>query len=78
MSNGVRPDSAITIQYKEQEGSPYNGWSATTNQTGIENVAGVVGLNYLSGTTPTGNALHSSLAVRADWVCLWRSDHKVK
>jgi len=59
-----KPDSSITFQYKEQSGSPYNGWAPTSNQTGIENVSGAVGLNYLSGTVPPGNMYHASLAVR--------------
>jgi hypothetical protein len=59
-----RPDSAITFQYKEQSGQPYNGWAPDNNQTGIENVSGAVGLNYLSGTTPSQNMYHPELAVR--------------
>jgi len=59
-----RPDSSVTFQYKEQSGQPYNGWSPTNNQTGIENVSGQVGLNYLSGTNPSQNMYHPSLAVR--------------
>lgn len=59
-----RTDSSITFQYKEQSGAPYNGWSPTNNQTGIENVSGAVGLNYLSGVTPPGNMYHADLAVR--------------
>ncbi|MFO7675101.1 MAG: T9SS type A sorting domain-containing protein [bacterium] len=59
-----RPDSAITFQYKEQSGQPYNGWAPEQNQTGIENVSGAVGLNYLSGTIPSQNMYHPELAVR--------------
>jgi len=59
-----RPDSAITFQYKEQAGQPYNGWAPDNNQTGIENVSGQVGLSYLSGTIPPGNMYHPELAVR--------------
>jgi len=59
-----RPDSSITFQYKEQTGTPYQGWSPTNNQTGIENVSGAIGLNYLSGTVPPGNMYHAALAVR--------------
>jgi hypothetical protein len=59
-----RPDSSITFQYKEQSGAPYNGWAPTSNQTGIENVSGAIGLNYLSGVTPTQNMYHTDLAVR--------------
>ncbi len=59
-----KPDSSITYQYKEQSGSPYQGWQPTNNQTGIENVSGAVGLNYLSGTIPPGNMYHAALAVR--------------
>ncbi len=60
----TKADSSITFQYKEQSGAPYNGWGATNNQTGIENVSGAIGLNYLSGTTPPANAIHADLAVR--------------
>uniref|UniRef100_A0A7C4GCV3 T9SS type A sorting domain-containing protein n=1 Tax=candidate division WOR-3 bacterium TaxID=2052148 RepID=A0A7C4GCV3_UNCW3 len=57
-------DSSVTFQYKEQSGQPYNGWAPTGNQTGIENVSGQVGLNYLSGTNPSQNMYHPELAVR--------------
>lgn len=57
-------DSSVTFQYKEQSGSPYQGWAPTSNQTGIENVSGSIGLNYLSGTIPPGNMYHTDLAVR--------------
>ncbi len=60
----TKADSSITFQYKEQSGAPYNGWGPSNNQTGIENISGVIGLNYLSGTTPAGNAIHPDLAVR--------------
>ena len=60
----TKADSSITFQYKEQSGAPYNGWAATSNQTGIENISGAIGVNYLSGTTPSGNVIHSDLAVR--------------
>jgi hypothetical protein len=60
----TKADSSITFQYKEQSGAPYNGWAATSNQTGIENLSGAIGLNYLSGATPSGNVLHPDLAVR--------------
>ncbi len=60
----TKADSSITFQYKEQSGAPYNGWGATSNQTGIENISGAIGLNYLSGTNPSGNMLHPDLAVR--------------
>ena len=60
----TKADSSITFQYKEQSGSPYNGWGDSMNQTGIENISGAIGLNYLSGTTPSGNVLHPDLAVR--------------
>jgi hypothetical protein len=59
-----KADSSITFQYKEQSGTPYNGWAGENAQTGIENVSGQVGLSYLSGETPPGNALHADLAVR--------------
>ncbi|MBM3313346.1 T9SS type A sorting domain-containing protein [candidate division WOR-3 bacterium] len=59
-----KSDSSITFQYKEQSGAPYNGWGPQNNQTGIENVSGTIGLNYLSGTTPPGNMYHPELAVR--------------
>jgi len=59
-----RPDSSITFQYKEQSGAPYNGWAPTSNQTGIEDASGAIGLNYLSGTIPPGNMYHESLAVK--------------
>jgi len=59
-----KADSSITFQYKEQSGAPYNGWAPENNQTGIENVSGAIGLTYLSGTTPPGNAIHPDLAVR--------------
>jgi len=59
-----RPDSAITFQYKEQSGTPYQGWSPNMNQTGIDNITGNVGLCYLSGTYPSGNMYHIDLAVR--------------
>ncbi|MFO7651876.1 MAG: hypothetical protein R6X13_11120 [bacterium] len=57
-------DSSITFQYKEQSGAPFQGWAPTSNQTGIENVSGSLGLNYLSGTIPPGNMYHTNLAVR--------------
>ena len=60
----TKADSSITFQYKEQSGAPSNGWGATSNQTGIENVSGAIGVNYLSGTTPAGNVIHPDLAVR--------------
>ncbi|MBM3330514.1 T9SS type A sorting domain-containing protein [candidate division WOR-3 bacterium] len=60
----TKADSSITFQYKEQSGAPYQGWGATNNQTGIENISGAIGLNYLSGATPSGNLLHPDLAVR--------------
>ena len=60
----TKADSSITFQYKEQSGSPFNGWGDSMNQTGIENISGSIGLNYLSGTTPAGNVLHADLAVR--------------
>jgi hypothetical protein len=60
----TKADSSITFQYAEQSGSPYNGWGTTNNQTGIENISGAIGLNYLSGTIPSGNAIHADLAVR--------------
>ena len=60
----TKADSSITFQYKEQDGTPYNGWATENAQTGIENVSGQIGLNYLSGTTPSGNAIHADLAVR--------------
>lgn len=59
-----RPDSTITFQYKEQTGTPYNGWVPDANQCGIENVSGRIGLNYLSGNIPPGNMYHPELAVR--------------
>jgi hypothetical protein len=59
-----KADSSITFQYKEQSGTPYNGWAGENAQTGIENVSGQIGLSYLSGETPPGNALHADLAVR--------------
>ena len=58
-----RPDSTITIQYREQSGAPYGGWAPENNQTGIENVSGAIGLNYLSGMYPPQNMYHDSLAV---------------
>lgn len=58
-----RPDSTITIQYKEQSGEPDGGWAPEYNQTGIENYTGAIGLNYLSGTYPSQNMYHDSLAV---------------
>jgi hypothetical protein len=60
----TKTDSSILFQYKEQSGAPYNGWGAENNQTGIENVSGQIGLNYLSGATPAGNVIHPDLAVR--------------
>jgi hypothetical protein len=60
----TKADSSIMFQYKEQSGAPYNGWGATNNQTGIENISGAIGLNYLSGAAPAGNVLHADLAVR--------------
>ncbi len=60
----TKADSSILFQYKEQSGAPYNGWGDSSNQTGIENVSGQVGLNYLSGTTPANNVIHTDLAVR--------------
>jgi hypothetical protein len=56
-----KPDSTITFQYKEQSGAPFGGW--VSNQTGIENVTGTIGLNYLSGMYPPQNMYHDSLAV---------------
>ena len=60
----TKADSSVTFQYKEQSGAPYNGWGAEQNQTGIENISGSIGLNYLSGTSPAGNMYHPDLAVR--------------
>ena len=60
----TKADSSVTFQYKEQSGTPNLGWVDTCNQTGIENVSGAIGLNYLSGTTPAGNTIHPDLAVR--------------
>jgi hypothetical protein len=60
----TKADSSVTFQYAEQSGAPYNGWGATNNQTGIENVSGAIGLNYLSGASPSGNVIHADLAVR--------------
>ena len=60
----TKADSSITFQYKEQTGAPYNGWAPTSNQTGIENISGAIGWNYLSGTIPPGNMYHTDLAVR--------------
>jgi hypothetical protein len=60
----TKADSSITFQYKEQSGSPYNGWIDSAAQVGIENISGAIGLNYLSGSTPAGNVLHPDLAVR--------------
>jgi hypothetical protein len=60
----TRADSSITFQYKEQSGVPYEGWSPEHNQTGIDNVSGTIGLNYLSGTNPSYNDIHADLAVR--------------
>jgi hypothetical protein len=60
----TKADSSVTFQYKEQSGAPYNGWGTQNNQTGIENISGAIGLNYLSGTTPANNVLHTDLAVR--------------
>ncbi len=58
------PDSSITFQYKEQNGTPYGGWLPESNQCGIENVSGKIGLNYLSGNIPPGNMYHAELAVK--------------
>jgi len=60
----TKADSSITFQYKEQSGAPFNGWAPTSNQTGVENISGAIGLNYLSGTIPPGNMYHTDLAVR--------------
>lgn len=60
-----RPDSTITFQYLQQEGSPYNGWTAdSTNSIGIENVTGTIGLNYLFMGAPSYNMPHSGLAIK--------------
>jgi hypothetical protein len=59
----TKADSSILVQYALQLGSPYNGWLPENAQVGIENVSGNVGLNYLSGATPPGNAIHPDLAV---------------
>lgn len=60
----TKEDSSVTFQYMEQSGAPFNGWAPENNQTGIENVSGAIGLNYLSGTIPPGNMYHTDLAVR--------------
>ncbi len=60
----TKADSSITFQYKEQDRAPYGGWVPEKAQVGIENVSGVVGLNYLSGSNPSQNAIHPDLAVR--------------
>ena len=60
----TKEDSSVTFQYKEQSGAPYNGWAPEDNQIGIENISGAIGLNYLSGTLPAGNMIHTDLAVR--------------
>jgi len=60
----TKADSSITFQYKEQDGEPYGGWVPEQNQTGIENVSGAIGLNYLSGADPASNMIQPDLAVR--------------
>jgi len=60
----TKADSSIAFQYKEQSGTPSNGWAGENTQTGIENSSGAIGLNYLSGQTPPGNLIHPDLAVR--------------
>jgi len=60
----TKADSSITFQYKEQDGDPYGGWIPEKAQVGIENVSGVIGLTYLSGSSPSGNEIEESLAVR--------------
>ncbi|MEO0082311.1 MAG: T9SS type A sorting domain-containing protein [candidate division WOR-3 bacterium] len=59
----TRADSCIKFQYKEQTGTPYNGWTSETNNTGIENVGGNIGLSWLSGRTPSRNMYHPGLAI---------------
>ncbi len=60
-----KPDSTITFQYKEQSGTPRNGWG-NNGTIGIENVTGLVGLSYFYGSNPgqAMNAPHAGLAVR--------------
>ncbi|MEO0108434.1 MAG: hypothetical protein ABIK62_04600, partial [candidate division WOR-3 bacterium] len=59
-----RPDSSITVMYKQQSGAPYNGWVPGNATVGIENIAGSVGLSYLYGNIPSRNMIHDSLAIR--------------
>jgi hypothetical protein len=60
-----RPDSTITFQFKDQSGTPYNGWTAdSSNSIGIENVTGTIGLRYLFMGLPDYNMPHASLSVR--------------
>jgi hypothetical protein len=58
----TRADSALTYQYKVQNGTPGGGTDFLT--VGLENISGTVGLQYLHDASPAGNTLHASLAIR--------------
>ncbi|MBE0434134.1 hypothetical protein IBX73_11815 [candidate division WOR-3 bacterium] len=57
-----RPDSSILFQYHTQQGTPYGGYVDGLT-VGIENITGTVGLQYNHDQLPTGNAIHSDLAI---------------
>jgi len=57
-----RADSAITYQYKVQNGTPGGGTDFIT--VGLENISGTVGLQYNHDNVPSGNTLHANLAIR--------------
>jgi hypothetical protein len=63
----TRADSSILYQYKEQVGAPNGqnpGWIPDNFTAGIENITGAMGLSYLYGNIPSGNMIHTNLAVR--------------
>jgi len=62
----AKPDSSITFQYKRIIGTPNGGWAGANsgNRTGIENLVGKVGLQYVNGVTPLQNDIHDNLAVK--------------
>jgi len=56
----TKADSSIIFQYHTQEGASGGGGMTV----GIENVSGMVGLEYYHNGVPSENSVHESLAVR--------------
>ncbi len=58
-----RPDSTITFQYHTQQGAPSGGWTNNQLSVGIENISGIIGLQYNHINQPPENAIHPDLAI---------------